>query len=567
MNRKFLTDFWHLLREYWRSEEKWQARGLLAVVVFLTLGGVAIAVLLNQWYNTFYNALQAYDYEQFWLLIGRFLVLAFIHIALAVYAIYLRQMLQIKWRTWMTKQYLSRWMNSQVYYKMQILGDDTDNPDQRIAEDINQFVSLTLQLSLGFLKQAVMLVVFVMILWNLSGEITVPVGSYEFTVSGYMVWLSLLYAIVGTWLTHKVGRKLIWLNYDQQRYEADFRFSMMRVRENSESIAFYRGEMPEQTGFSERFAQVVKNYWALMRREKTLTWFTTSYSQLAIIMPLLLAAPRYFSGSIQLGGLMQISSAFGNVQDAMSFFVNSYTSLAQWTAVVKRLTGFTEHMTRVDAVKSQADISFGREALGIEGLDLVLPGGEVLLEQLTLKFSPGERILITGESGAGKSTLLRSLAGIWPFANGQLQLPAAQDCLFLPQRPYLPLGSLRRALLYPKTAASVSEGEIREILQLCQLDKFASRLDEIADWSRILSLGEQQRLAFARILLVKPQWIFMDEASSALDEPMEKYLYELLQARLPESSIISIGHRSTLLAQHERQLRLLGKGQWELSAI
>ena len=567
LNKKFLNDFWHLLREYWRSEEKWQARGLLAVVVFLTLGGVAIAVLLNQWYNTFYNALQAYDHEQFWPLIGRFLVLAFIHIALAVYAIYLRQMLQIKWRTWMTKQYLSRWMNSQVYYKMQILGDDTDNPDQRIAEDINQFVSLTLQLSLGFLKQAVMLVVFVMILWNLSGELTVPIGSYEFTVSGYMVWLSLLYAIVGTWLTHKVGRKLIWLNYDQQRYEADFRFSMMRVRENSESIAFYRGEMPEQSGFSERFAQVVQNYWALMRREKTLTWFTTSYSQLAIIMPLLLAAPRYFSGSIQLGGLMQISSAFGNVQDAMSFFVNSYTSLAQWTAVVKRLTGFTEHMTRVDAVKSQADISSGREDLGIEGLYLVLPGGEVLLEQLTLKFSPGERILITGESGAGKSTLLRSLAGIWPFSNGRLQLPEPQDCLFLPQRPYLPLGSLRRALLYPKTAASVSEGEIREILQLCQLDKFDSRLDEMADWSRILSLGEQQRLAFARILLVKPQWIFMDEASSALDEPMEKYLYELLQARLPKSSIISIGHRSTLLAQHERQLRLLGKGQWELSAI
>ena len=567
LNRKFLTDFWHLLREYWRSEEKWQARGLLAVVVFLTLSGVAIAVLLNQWYNTFYNALQAYDHEQFWPLIGRFLVLAFIHIALAVYAIYLRQMLQIKWRTWMTKQYLSRWMNSQVYYKMQILGDDTDNPDQRIAEDINQFVSLTLQLSLGFLKQAVMLAVFVMILWNLSGEITVPVGSYEFTVSGYMVWLSLLYAIVGTWLTHKVGRKLIWLNYDQQRYEADFRFSMMRVRENSESIAFYRGEMPEQSGFSERFAQVVKNYWALMRREKTLTWFTTSYSQLAIIMPLLLAAPRYFSGSIQLGGLMQISSAFGNVQDAMSFFVNSYTSLAQWTAVVKRLTGFTEHMTRVDAVKSQANISSGKKDLGIEGLDLVLPGGEVLLEQLTLKFSPGERILITGESGAGKSTLLRSLAGIWPFANGRLQLPAVQDCLFLPQRPYLPLGSLRRALLYPKTAASVSEGEIREILQLCQLEKFDSRLDEVADWSRILSLGEQQRLAFARILLVKPQWIFMDEASSALDEPMEKYLYELLQARLPKSSIIIIGHRSTLLAQHERQLRLLGKGQWELSVI
>jgi vitamin B12/bleomycin/antimicrobial peptide transport system ATP-binding/permease protein len=566
MKRKFFSGFWHLFKTYWTSEEKWKARGLLALVVLFTLGGVVISVLLNQWYNTFYNALQEYNYAEFWPLIGQFTVLAFIYIAFAVYAIYLRQMLQIKWRTWMTNRYLERWMNAQVYYKMQVIEDDTDNPDQRISEDINQFVALTLQLAMGFLKQAAMLIAFVLILWNLSGILTVPIGSHEFTVYGYMVWLSLLYAIVGTFLTHRVGRKLISLNYDQQRFEADFRFSMMRVRENSESIAFYRGEKPEQIAFHTRFREVISNYWGLMRREKALTWFTSSYSQIAIIMPLLMAAPRYFSGAIQLGGLMQISSAFGNVQDSLSFFVNSYSSIAQWTAVVKRLTGFNQRMQVVEGLEAKTNMTCEGKRIAIEELQLKLPDGHDLLTDFSLELEAGERLIITGQSGAGKSTLMRAIAGIWPFCEGKIVLPDASS-LFLPQRPYLPLGSLRQAICYPEPAECMATSDICRALEQCQLDKFIDRLDVVDDWSRILSLGEQQRLAFARILLVKPQWVFLDEASSAMDEPLEKYMYGLLQQCLPKMSVISVGHRSTLLMHHEKQLKLSGDGQWKLVLI
>lgn len=567
MKKRFFAGFWHLFKEYWRSEEKWQARGLLAVVTLLTLAGVFISVLINQWYNAFYNALQEYNYADFWPLIGKFTLLAFIHIAFAVYAIYLRQMLQIKWRTWMTNRYLDRWMDMQVYYKMQVIGDSTDNPDQRISEDINQFVALTLQLALGFLKQVAMLGAFIVILWNLSGVLTVPLGGEDFTVYGYMVWLSLLYAVVGTALTHRVGRQLIRLNYDQQRYEADFRFSMMRVRENSESIAFYRGELPEQAGFGARFAKVIKNYWGLMRREKTLTWFTSGYSQIAIIMPILLAAPRYFSGGLQLGGLMQTSSAFGNVQNSLSFFVDSYSSLAQWTAVVKRLSGFNDHMKNVAALKAQTQVLQAGDGLVIEDLQVALPDGQALLQSFDLQLSKGDSVLITGESGVGKSTLLRALAGIWPFSQGTFRLPAGSRCLFLPQRPYLPLGSLRQAILYPEAGTLADEAAIKQVLQLCQLDRFAAELDREDDWSRILSLGEQQRIGFARILLVKPQWVFLDESSSAMDEPMEKYMYELLRRSLPQLTIISIGHRSTLISYHQKQLKLLGNGRWEVAAI
>ena len=568
MKKRFLAGFWQLFKGYWSSEEKWQARGLLGVVILLSLGGVVISVLINQWYNVFYNALQEYKYEDFWPLIGKFTLLAFIHIALAVYAMYLRQMLQLKWRTWMTRRYVERWMKAQAYYRMQIIGDDTDNPDQRISEDINLFVTLTLQLALGFLKQAAMLGAFIVILWNLSGVVTVPLGGEEFTVYGYMVWLSLLYAVAGTYLTHRVGRQLIHLNYDQQRFEADFRFNMMRVRENSESIAFYRGEAAEQQGFRERFSHVIRNYWALMRREKALTWFTSGYSQLAIIMPILMAAPRYFSGAIQLGGLMQTSSAFGNVQDSLSFFVNSYSSLAQWTAVVKRLIGFNEHMALAAGIESNVEVVRAGSAVAIRDLQVALPDGQLLLQNFSLHLSAGDRVLITGASGVGKSTLMRALAGIWPFSDGRINLPEGNGrCLFLSQRPYLPLGSLRQAICYPFPAEQVEAAGIERVLQLCQLDKFIGQLDRVDDWSRILSLGEQQRIAFSRILLVKPSWVFLDESSSAMDEPMEKYMYNLLRQHLPETAVVSVGHRSTLLEHHEKQLKLLGAGCWEVVPI
>ena len=556
MKLSLLRGFWQLFKGYWSSPEKWKARGLLASVIALNLIMVYLLVRINDWYRIFYDALQAYDWDSFWPLIGEFTALAFIYIVIAVYAVYLRQMLTINWRTWMTEQYLARWMHGQVYYRLQILRSDTDNPDQRISEDINQFVSLTLTLLVGILKQLTTLGAFAVVLWNLSGVVTVPIGTAEFTIYGYMFWLSLLYSGLGTYFVHVVGKKLIRLNFDQQRYEADFRFSMMRVRENSESIAFYRGEMAEGVGFKERFANVIKNYWGLMRRTKLLNFYVNGYAQLAIIFPLIMAAPRYYAGEIALGGLMQTLSAFGRVQDALSFFVESYSSIAELAAVIQRLSGFTEHMEESAQVKSDIMCAEGTsDALVLQKLSVALPDGAPLLTACTLTLPRGSHTLVTGASGAGKSTLLRTLAGLWPYGSGAIELPAGAKRLFLPQRPYLVLGSLRRALSYPRTAAA-PDTEIARILKLVGLEHFAARLDDVDDWSRILSLGEQQRLAFARILLIRPDWIFLDEATSALDEPRERTLYELLHQELPAASIISVGHRSTLFVLHDTELHL-----------
>lgn len=569
MKKRSFRTFWHLFRGYWNSEHKWRARGLLALVIGLNFASVYLLVRINSWYNEFYNALQQYAQESFWPLVGEFTALAFLYIIIAVYAIYLRQMLQIRWRTWMTDRYLAGWMQHQVYYRLQVLGSDTDNPDQRISEDINQFVSLTLQLLLGFLKQLTTLGAFGVVLWNLSGAFTVPLGSHEFVIYGYMFWFSLIYSILGTVGAHLVGRRLIGLNFDQQRYEADFRFNMMRVRENSESVAFYRGEDAENVGFKERFARVISNYWQLMRQTKLLNFYVNGYAQLAIIVPLVLAAPRYFGGEMALGGLMQTVSAFGRVQDALSYFVESYDTIAQLAAVIRRLSTFTEHMEQAQALEDgvvHEESTAGESALALAGLDVALPDGRQLMQDCTVTLPAGSRVLVTGASGAGKSTLLRTLAGIWPYGSGQVTIGQGSRALFLPQRPYLPLGSLRRALAYPRTAAGTDE-ELAAALRDVGLERLVGDLDRIDDWSRILSLGEQQRLAFARVLLVKPQWVFLDEATSALDEPREQEMYELLKKRLPGLSIVSVGHRSTLFAQHEEELHLTGDGSWTLQPI
>ena len=570
MKKRSFRTFWHLFRGYWNSEHKWRARGLLAFVIGLNFASVYLLVRINSWYNEFYNALQQYAQESFWPLVGEFTALAFLYIIIAVYAVYLRQMLQIRWRTWMTDRYLAGWMQHQVYYRLQVLGSDTDNPDQRISEDINQFVSLTLQLLLGFLKQLTTLGAFGVVLWNLSGAFTVPLGSHEFVIYGYMFWFSLVYSILGTVGAHLVGRRLIGLNFDQQRYEADFRFNMMRVRENSESVAFYRGEDAESVGFKERFAHVISNYWQLMRQTKLLNFYVNGYAQLAITVPLVLAAPRYFGGEMALGGLMQTVSAFGRVQDALSYFVESYDTIAQLAAVIRRLSTFTEHMEQAqaleDGVAHEQSAAGGESALALSDLDVALPDGRQLMQDCTVTLPAGSRVLVTGASGAGKSTLLRTLAGIWPYGSGQVTIGQGSRALFLPQRPYLPLGSLRRALAYPRTAAGTDE-ELAAALRDVGLERLVGDLDRIDDWSRILSLGEQQRLAFARVLLVKPQWVFLDEATSALDEPREQEMYELLKKRLPGLSIVSVGHRSTLFAQHEEELHLTGDGSWTLQPI
>ena len=560
---------WRLMKSYWKSKEKWRARGLLAGVIALSLGQVYMLVMLNQWNNVFYNALQERDFEVFWPLIGQFSLIAFGYIIMAVYAIYVKQILEIKWRTWMTSRYLDEWMHSQTYYRLQVLGGDgVDNPDQRISDDIGMFVNLTLSLFIGLLKQVSTLVAFVVILWQLSGALDIPVGDTVLSVPGYMVFVTLIYSVVGTWLAHKVGRSLIGLNYDQQRYEADFRFSMVRVRENSESIAFYGGEGPEMQNFQERFGMVIRNFWALMKRTKLLNFYVNGYAQLAVIVPILMSAPKYFSGDMQLGGFIQTLSAFGRVQDALSYFVEAYDTIAQYVAVIRRLGGFTGHMEAAENMQA----SFGFDSrddingLVLQDVQVELPDGRRLFEGLSLAVPAGKYLLVSGNSGCGKSTLLRALAGIWPYGCGNVSLPSGWRTMFLPQRPYLPLGSLRRAIYYPQPVPEKETADLRSLLERFGIGRLADRLDDVDDWSRILSLGEQQRLAFIRILLFRPDIVFLDESTSAMDEQREAEAYDILKELLPEMAVISVGHRSTLFKKHDKRLQLTGSG-WQLSPL
>jgi putative ATP-binding cassette transporter len=565
--RALLRDAWTIARPYWFSEDRWAGRGLLVAVIALNLGIVAINVMLNKWNLAFYNALQDKNYDIFLQQLLRFTWLAGSFIVVAVYELYLNQMLQIRWRRWLTERYLNAWLEGGAYYRMQLVGGETDNPDQRIAEDVRLFIAGagggggTLGLAIGGMRAVVTLVSFVTILWGLSGAFTLPwIG---LTVPAYMVWAALLYAIVGTWLTDLIGRPLVRLNFNQQRYEADFRFNLVRFRENTEGVALYRGEADELRGFRERFAAVVKNWWGIMRQRKRLTGFTAGFGQAAIIFPFVVAAPRYFRGEIPLGGLVQTASAFGQVQDSLSYIVTSYTELAEWRAVVERLAGFGRAIERAHAEASVQGIRRTEEdssSLGLKDVDLLLPGGRPLMEGVDLTFRRGDNALISGPTGSGKSTLFRAIAGIWPFGRGEIRMPAQGRSLFLPQKPYLPIGTLREVVSYPNLPGAVDDAVLRETLEAVGLPDLVGRLDESAHWALRLSPGEQQRIAFARALVQRPDWLFLDEATSAVDEVGEERLYTLLRDRLPNTTLLSVGHRSSLRAFHARQLVLTPHG-------
>ena len=546
-----------MIGPYWFSEDRWAARGLLLAVVLLTLGMVYLTVLLNQWNNAFYSALQDKDLVAFRGQLLRVTWLIGIFIFLAVYQVYLNQMLEIRWRRWLTDLYLRAWLADGAYYRMQLVARETDNPDQRIAEDVHLLASHTLGLFTGGLRAIVTLVTFVAILWGLSGTFTVPVGEFSLTIPGYIVWVAVLYAIAGTWLTDWLGRPLVRLNFDRQRYEADFRFSLVRFRENTEGVALYRGESDEFRGFRERFEDVVGNWWGIMRRQKRMAYFTNAYGLGAWIVPSIVAAPRYFRGEIGLGGLMQTTQAFQQVQDALSFFIQSYKEIAAWSAVVERLAGFEralEHVRR-QSTESGVRVAAGRPThLTVEGVDLDLPGGQPLMANINLSFRQGDTVLLGGASGSGKSTLVRAIAGIWPFGRGEILVPKGARVLFLPQRPYLPIGVLRDVVSYPMPAGGVDDKTLREALEAVDLKELTGRLDEAAHWALQLSPGEQQRMAFARALVQKPDWLFLDEATSALDEATEARLYRLVRERLPETMVFSIGHRATLGPFHARRL-------------
>jgi putative ATP-binding cassette transporter len=554
---------WSLIRPYWTSEERWAARLLLAVIVVLNLGTVYIEVLFNDWNNGFYNSLQNLDEKAFKAALVSFSYIAGAFIVVSVYNAYLNQMLQIKWRRWMTAHTLGKWLGRQQYYRMQLSGNVADNPDQRIAEDINQFINLTLWLSLGMLSSVVTLFSFLSILWRLSGAFGFAVAGVSFHIPGYMVWFAVLYAGVGTWLTFRIGKPLMQLNFDQQRYEADFRFSLVRLRENSESIAFYKGETQEFAGFTSRFASIFGNWWAIMKRQKMLGWFTSGYGQIAIIFPFVVAAPRYFAKEILLGDLMQTSLAFGKVQGSLSFFINAFSTndpsvgIVNWKAVTDRLTGFNDSIRHTEEISVstalECKVSAGK-TMEASDLTIRLPDGSVLLEHVNLAVGPGDALLVTGRSGSGKSTLLRTLAGLWPFAEGRLSVPDTSP-MFVPQKPYLPLGTLRQVLCYPD-APTLPDERLREVFSLCRLDHLAGKLDETGLWSHVLSPGEQQRIAFARILLARPDFLFLDEATSALDAATEAHLYGMLKERLPGVALISVGHREALRAWHGSELKL-----------
>jgi vitamin B12/bleomycin/antimicrobial peptide transport system ATP-binding/permease protein len=552
----FLTAFWALTKVYWVSRDRRKGLPLLAVVVGLSLMLVWVEVLFTEWNNDFFNALQSKDQPEFFRQLGQFTFIAVLYILGNVYRFYFQQMLQIEWRTFLTDKFLAEWLSDQTHYRLSLVDRGTDNPDQRIAEDLRLFVDSTLSLSLGLLSAVVTLVTFVTLLWNLSGPLEVG----GFVIPGYMVWVALIYAVVGTWLTHVIGRPLVALDFNQQRYEADFRFSLVRLRENGEGVALYGGEREELAGMRQRFAAVVANWWALMRKQKQLWWFQSFYGQVAIIFPYVVVAPRYFSGAMPMGFIFQSVSAFAQVRIALSWFINAYAEIASWRATVNRLTGFAESLEGMRQLKLEGErVDGGGEALALEDVNIDVPAGKPLLEKSTLKLAAGEDVLVTGPSGAGKSTFFRALAGIWPYWKGRIHIPKGARLLFLPQKPYLPIGSLRRAVTYPGDAASTAEAEIQEVLRAVGLPQLAGQLERSENWGQVLSGGEQQRLAFARALLNKPDWLFLDEATASLPEEAQEELYGLVKERLPKTTLISIGHRASLRAHHQRELAWRGE--------
>ena len=562
--RSTLAAVWRIAAPYFYSEDKWAGRGLLAAVIAIELAVVFLTVLFNRWNNVFYNALQERNQAVFTYQIGYFCVLAAFWIGLKVYQLYLNQWLQIRWRRWMTERYLGGWLHDANHYRMQLLGDAADNPDQRIAEDTQRFVEQTLALGIGLLSAVVTLVSFVFILWGLSNEAPLHLFGKDIAIPGYLVWGALIYAVLGTTLTHLIGWPLVGLNFQQQRYEADFRFNLVRARENAEQIALLHGEPVERTRLLSRFGFVVENWLAIMQRTKKLTAFTATYSQASVIFPYVLVAPAYFAEKVQLGGMMQTASAFSSVQDSLSFFITSYRTLAEWQSVVARLSGFETAIENAAALTTKENIihlaSDDKGTIDLDKLLVSLPNGTPLVTADGFSIRSGERTLLTGPSGSGKSTLFRAIAGIWPFGAGEIAIPSQATLMMLPQRPYFPVGTLRAAIAYPAEPSAFSPEQVGETVSAVGLPKLALRLDEDAHWNLTLSLGEQQRLGIARALLHKPQYLFLDEATASLDEPSEAALYDLIKDRLAATTIVSIGHRSTLEAFHQRGVTLARDG-------
>lgn len=554
-----LAIIWRIAAPYFSSDDRWAGRILLAALIAIELGVVGLTVLVNRWNNAFYNALQDRDWAVFVSQLGYFCILAACYIVLKVYQLYLNQWLQIRWRKFMTQRYLGTWLVSGNHYRMQLIGDAADNPDQRIAEDLRLFADRALRIGLAFLNSVVTIFSFVVILWGLSEAAPLHLFGMAWSIPGYLIWAALIYSVFGTVFAHLIGRPLIRLAFMQQRYEADFRFDLVRTREHGEQIALLNGETAESARLMGRFGHVVDNWRSIMSRQKQLTFFGAGFDQAAVVFPYIMVAPAYFAGVVQLGIVMQTASAFGYVQQAMSFFVGAYSDIADWKSVIDRLSGFERATVAAAEAKAPAPVVSPTSNIALRDVTLSLPDGRRLVSVPDLAIDAGERVLLTGPSGSGKSTLFRAIAGIWPYVTGSIALPPQARLMTVPQRPYFPVGSLAGAVAYPAPDGNIDPGEVADAIRAVGLAPLAADVSREDHWNRMLSLGEQQRLAIARALLQQPDILLLDEATASLDEAAEADLYHLLAQRLPHATIVSIGHRATLSQWHQRRIVITPK--------
>jgi putative ATP-binding cassette transporter len=535
------------------------ASSLIVALVVINQLQVAINVRLSFFNRDWFNAIQNKDSAAFWsLLLGVFCFWAAIAVASGLIEYYTESVLKIRWRRWMTERYYGLWLDDGSLYRAALVGQAADNPDQRIAEDVRNFLNSTYAYSISLLSTVSTLVSFSIILWTIPVDFTVP--GTDITVPALPFWVALVLSLVGTWLTHLIGKPLVQLEFRRERYEADFRFALARVREYSEQVALLRGENAERRILGGRFGSIVSNFYAIVGRTVKLLTFTTAYFQANVVIPYIIVAPYFFLGKITLGQMTQTAGAFGRVETALTFFVARYQSLASYKAVVERLMTFRSAIDEARGLGTKPPRierieHFGRD-LVLRDLVLCLPDGREIVCADRLTIEAGTTTLVSGPSGSGKSTLFRAISGIWPYGRGTIDLPADASIMLLPQRPYVPSGTLKTAVAYPSVAGAYSDKAVREALELARLAPLACEIDSEDNWPQRLSGGEQQRLAIARAILDKPDWLFLDEATSALDEKLEAEIYRMLSEVVPNTTIVSIGHRSTLIALHRRHIEM-----------
>ena len=559
-NTRWGRQFWLLAKGYLTPTRTLQPIIYFVIIVFFNLLSVRLDILFSEWYKAMYNALQKMEESIFWIQMIVFCVLATVHMANVLLTYYLTQRFTIQWRTWLNEQMVEKWTNNQAYYKTQYVYNQLDNPDQRIQQDVQSYVSSSISFATGVISAVVSIVAFTIILWGLAGPMTIA----GITISHAMVYFVFMYVLVTSVFAFKIGRPLINLNFANERLTANYRYSLIRIKEYAESIAFFRGEKMEKSVLFQQFDRIIQNVWQMVFRTLKLSGFNFVVSQVSVIFPFIIQASRYFSKQIELGDLIQTAQAFGKVQSALSFFRNSYDDFAGYRAVLDRLTGFH---TAIEQANQAANIVIQptENAVEFENLTVNKPTGEALIKNLNLHLPQGSSLLIKGPSGSGKTTLLRTIAGLWAYSEGTVRCPQ-HDVLFLSQKPYLPQGRLIDALFYPQVAPEdVDLVNAAQIMQQVQLGHLAEKLTQENDWTSVLSLGEQQRLSFARVLMHKPLAAFLDEATASMDEGLEDAMYRLLREELPQTTIISVGHRSTLQTHHQQHLLINPEDQsWQL---